>query len=264
MENDNQIPVNPPTEPIQVVPPVTPVVPVTQVAPIIQQPQPEIKTEEHNNGTKTIVTVLVLLFAYPVGLILMWFWAKWPKWVKFLVTLPIILAILGIIAASLIASIDPFKQLGKAQDINSTNTAVEFSSALQTYYNSHQTLPWTANPPCASQPTGLENITSLAPCVNLLIKDGEIKASFLSATTITDNLYVSDNSTQGNINVSTCFLPSVQTTSDKYTRSGLACNAGICYYCSFSQFPAANQVPTASPIPTSTVQPNSSTSAVSQ
>lgn len=48
--------------------------------------------------TKTIVTVLLLLFVYPVGLILMWVWTNWPKWVKFLLTLPVVLFILGMIA----------------------------------------------------------------------------------------------------------------------------------------------------------------------
>lgn len=47
-----------------------------------------------SEDTKTIVTVLVLLFAFPFGVILMWFWPNWPKWVKLLVTVPAVLVVL--------------------------------------------------------------------------------------------------------------------------------------------------------------------------
>lgn len=43
---------------------------------------------------KTLITILLLLFAYPIGLILMFIWMKWPKWVKILICIiPLILII---------------------------------------------------------------------------------------------------------------------------------------------------------------------------
>lgn len=230
MENESTNPINPVNQPAAS---------QQQPVPPIQQPGQPLspEPEKHNTNTKTIVTVLALLFAYPIGLLLMWFWAKWPKWVKFLITLPLLLAIVGIILAFSVATKDPFKTLEKAQDANYINTANEFSSALQNYYNLHQTLPWTANPPCANKPTGNENIAALAPCVDLLIKDDILKSGFMTATTYINNLYVSDNSTAENVNISTCFLPSVQTSADKYTKNGQICNSTSCYHCSFSQFP---------------------------
>lgn len=48
-------------------------------------------TNGTSEDTKTIVTVLVLLLAYPIGLIVMWAWPKWKAWIKILVTLPIFL-----------------------------------------------------------------------------------------------------------------------------------------------------------------------------
>lgn len=230
VENENSNPINPVNQPAATQPPPIP--------PIQQQPvQPQTTTPEvHDTGTKTIVTVLVLLFAYPIGIILMWFWVKWPKLVKILITLPIILAFVGIIAAILLASIDPNKQLGKAQDMGNTSVATQFNASLQQYYNLHQALPWTANPPCADKPTGNENIAALSPCVNLIIKDGILKPGFLTAATTLSNLYVSDNSTANNVNVSTCFLPSVQSSADKFTSNGQACNSSSCYYCSFVNF----------------------------
>jgi len=37
------------------------------------------------------LTTVALLFAFPVGLVLMWYWMKWPRILKLLITiLPII------------------------------------------------------------------------------------------------------------------------------------------------------------------------------
>lgn len=55
-----------------------------------------------SEDTKTIITILLLIFTFPIGIIMMWVWMKWPKWLKVLLTslliIPIILAIIGIIA----------------------------------------------------------------------------------------------------------------------------------------------------------------------
>ena len=52
------------------------------------------KNQEMSQDTKTIITVLLLAFAYPVGLIMMFVWTKWPGWVKTLIVLPFVLGIL--------------------------------------------------------------------------------------------------------------------------------------------------------------------------
>lgn len=41
-----------------------------------------------SEDTKTLVTVLLLIFAFPIGAIVMLFWPKWKWWVKLLVLLP--------------------------------------------------------------------------------------------------------------------------------------------------------------------------------
>lgn len=53
------------------------------------------KNQEMSQDTKTIVTVLLLAFAYPIGLIMMFVWTKWPVWVKTLVVLPFVIGILS-------------------------------------------------------------------------------------------------------------------------------------------------------------------------
>ncbi len=54
--------------------------------PLPQQPviQPDQGTSD---GTRTMVTVLFLLFLNPIGVIVMWFWSRWQVWVKILISL---------------------------------------------------------------------------------------------------------------------------------------------------------------------------------
>src|SRR3989338_3605280 len=68
-----------------------------------------------SEDTKTIVTTLVLLFAYPAGLILMWVWPAWSKWVKWVITLPVVLIVVGIFAAIVLVAINPTSKLQTAQ-----------------------------------------------------------------------------------------------------------------------------------------------------
>ncbi len=70
---------NPTTQPAVVVPP------VVNQAPVQTKP----------DQTSSIVTILLLLLVYPIGLIVMWFWPKWNKIVKLLVTVPLILTIIA-------------------------------------------------------------------------------------------------------------------------------------------------------------------------
>ena len=61
--------------------------------------QPHTSSQQLNDGmsyeTKTIIVVLLFLFFYPAGVILMWIWMKWPTWVKILLTiLPFLFAFL--------------------------------------------------------------------------------------------------------------------------------------------------------------------------
>lgn len=47
-----------------------------------------------SEDTKTIITILLLVFVYPAGVIMMFVWMKsWPTWVKTLVFLPLLAVI---------------------------------------------------------------------------------------------------------------------------------------------------------------------------
>ncbi len=53
------------------------------------------KQQGLSEDTKTIITVLLLIFVYPIGLIMMFVWTRWPNGVKALLLIPLLLFILG-------------------------------------------------------------------------------------------------------------------------------------------------------------------------
>jgi len=59
-----------------------------------------------------------------------------------LMELLIVIGVLGILAAGLLAAIDPFEQLKKARDTNNRNTAIEPLRSSQRYFANHGYLPW--------------------------------------------------------------------------------------------------------------------------
>lgn len=72
-----------------------------------------------SEDTKTIITVLLLIFVFPVGVIMMWVWMKWPTWVKILITLPMIgllLLIIGAFAAGFLSTFNPSGAIKAAND----------------------------------------------------------------------------------------------------------------------------------------------------
>ena len=65
---------------------------------------------DKNSEIRTLIAVLLLLFAFPIGLIFMWLATKWPKWVKLLATAPLILAFAGIAAALFLVATKPINK----------------------------------------------------------------------------------------------------------------------------------------------------------
>lgn len=48
--------------------------------------------------TLMIITTLLLIFVYPLGIAFMWAWMKtWPTWVKVVITLPLIISLFFLI-----------------------------------------------------------------------------------------------------------------------------------------------------------------------
>lgn len=139
-----------------------------------------------------------------------------------LMELLIVIGVLGILAAGLLAAIDPFEQLKKARDSNYRSGGIELLQSLQRYYANHGYFPWRGNgTTCAT-----ENAAKLAPttpvaslaaatvkvganqdaeiksCLDELIGDGELKATFSQGLNTT--LYLSSWS---KTDVRVCYSP---------------------------------------------------------
>lgn len=123
-----------------------------------------------------------------------------------LIELLVVIGILGVLAAALVATIDPFEQLKKAQDANVKNTAVEFVNANIRYYTTHNSLPWVNDATCSTQaggnPTAL-TLTSLSGCMNSLVADGELKGGFTTVTNVLREIIVNGAAND----VVACFRP---------------------------------------------------------
>src|SRR3990167_3167776 len=70
-----------------------------------------------------------------------------------LIELLVVIGILGILAAALIATIDPFEQLKKGRDTTTRNTALEYLNALTRYYATHGAFPWDVGVAGCAAPT---------------------------------------------------------------------------------------------------------------
>lgn len=134
----------------------------------------------------------------------------------------IVIGVLGILAAGLLAAIDPFEQLKKARDSNYRSGAIELLQSVQRYYANHGYFPWRA----AGSACATANAETLAPttqvaslsaatvavganqdpdfnsCLDDLVADGELKSTFSSGLNTT--LYIS-SWTKTNIRV--CYSP---------------------------------------------------------
>ncbi len=79
---------------------------------------PKSKTKEGiSEDTKAIVVALLLIFVYPIGLMLAWFWVKWNLWVKILLTIPFVFfaIVLSTIISTAISKANPGRQLDKVE-----------------------------------------------------------------------------------------------------------------------------------------------------
>ncbi len=152
-----------------------------EVTPLVQSAQSPVNQTQNqgiSENTKTIIAVILLVFAYPIGLLLMWFWTKWPRWAKIVISLPLFLAILGILAVALLATINPVKQLNQAkcaqQCINSENKNTCMDTCIK---NINTTLPITpnyyGNTKEALGQQAKQDISELQPALELYLVDNK-------------------------------------------------------------------------------------------
>ena len=166
-----------------------------------------------------------------------------------LIELLVVLGILGVLAAVLLAAINPVQQIEKSTDSSMKEVATEFVSANVSYYSTHNALPWysVANGGTNCYTGGATMnalpLSSLNTCVSSLISSGELKASFLNSPNMAQIVITDPNPQTGNASdIVACFQPQStsqqQDVNTKYTQTGaLAANcksqggANLCYWC---------------------------------
>jgi hypothetical protein len=78
--------------------------------------------------TKTIIVVLLLVFVYPVGILLMWIWKLWPLWLRILLTVLLILPILFVLGLLFLLAVFLFSDPQMKSDVHmERNMNVEIS-----------------------------------------------------------------------------------------------------------------------------------------
>ena len=128
-----------------------------------------------------------------------------------LIELLVVIGILGILAAALIATIDPFEQLIKGTDTTLRSTAVEFVNASTRYYGARNAYPWESAAAngggCGTQDGVLlvGAITTKTDCVNVLTGFGELKSNFSNNTAILKDIFVSQTGPDATLYA--CFVP---------------------------------------------------------
>jgi prepilin-type N-terminal cleavage/methylation domain-containing protein len=166
-----------------------------------------------------------------------------------LIELLIVIAILGVLAAALIATVDPFEQIKKARDTKVKELTVQFLEANVRYYSNHNGLAWQAlvdgGANCYTGGTTLTSITltALTACLQTLVADGELKQSFTSSTDLGSVMVTNPNPQTGNASDSiACFLPQSKSqqkdANTKFNQNGstaTACKSQggttNCYWC---------------------------------
>ncbi|MFA5933559.1 MAG: hypothetical protein WCV81_05855 [Microgenomates group bacterium] len=126
---------------------------------------------------KTVVTVLSLLFFFPLGIVLMFLWMRWPLWVKILLSAGVVIMIIpmiAILAAIVVLIINPLELTRRARDATRLSDLSYIAEAINITWvaapNDPKTLCSTTKAPCE----GKSNISD--PNVKNLDGLGWIKA----------------------------------------------------------------------------------------
>lgn len=175
-----------------------------------------------------------------------------------LIELLVVIGVLGILAAGLLAAIDPLEQLRKGNDANKKSAAVELVKALQRYYTSHNAFPWdtaaAGGAACngAVAPTSGTTVSSagFVTCFTTttgaggLEVNGEVKATYKTSGAVTDTgtdilkIYQTTGTDRRPVS---CFIPesrSVKTSAETtYDATGATLTTGCgatsttCHWC---------------------------------
>ncbi len=168
-----------------------------------------------------------------------------------LVELLIVIALIGVLAVALVATLDPIEQINKARDSRFKNDSAELLAAIERYYASTQNYPWVADDnigdicgdgteECTNNAafgaTAEENGVGVCDddadqcdTTDVLITSGELKSSFAKKTQFNteddvDKMYV--RRTESGNAVYVCFIPKAGTNRESATLTDVVADDG--------------------------------------
>lgn len=163
-----------------------------------------------------------------------------------LIELVIIIAIIGILFATLVAVINPGEQIRKAKDSTIQTSTVEFRKAAARFIASHNAYPWDSvaegGSDCLEGVINPSGVLVLADtdCTDELTSAGELSQSINDKTDIINGIYVTDGNTSMPDSLFACYRPesesNISDPSTKYTSTGEATctvGSGDCFWCTY-------------------------------
>lgn len=132
-----------------------------------------------------------------------------------LLELLITIGVLGVLAAGLLTSLDPFEQLKKGRDTNAQEASAALMYAFVGYYASHPVNTWNSADPlvnqCLSELSGLldeagsggaARLSSISTCIRVLEQQGDLKERYLDS--MSPNMYLQ---TGNGAKLRICYVP---------------------------------------------------------
>lgn len=163
-----------------------------------------------------------------------------------LIELIVIMGILAILAATLIALLNPGEQIKKAKDATIQAATLEYRNSANRYAASFHAYPWDSVSDGGSDclggiynPAGIL-AANIEACNNALINAGEMSPSINDKVDIRTGLYITEDSSSSPTKLMVCYKPSsrhnINDPMTKYTSSGqptCTVGSGDCYWCSY-------------------------------
>lgn len=122
-----------------------------------------------------------------------------------LIELLIVIVVLGILAVAILSAINPIEQINKATDSGTQSDSAELINALERFYSSNQSWPWTeaTKPTAWTQAEALDGLSKLADT-------GEVKSEFITRENLT-YIFVKLQGSGSSEYIIACFEPVSQT-----------------------------------------------------